>query len=86
MSAFSVPVTVCFSKWKRAPRRRAAVAPMYPCSREISAPSARIADRCRFTGRAPIAQPPGSETRALPARASSGPRTSTEARIVLTRS
>ena len=34
-----------------------------------------------FTGRAPIAQPPGSETSALPKRASSGPSTSTLARI-----
>src|SRR6056297_1329809 len=33
-----------------------------------------------------MAQPPGSETRALPKRPSSGPSTSTEARMVLTRS
>ena len=37
-------------------------------------------------GRSPIAHPPGSDTRARPSRASSGPRTSTEARMVLTRS
>ena len=37
-------------------------------------------------GRAPIAQPPGSATRARPRRASSGPSTSTEARIVRTSS
>ena len=37
-------------------------------------------------GRTPMAQPPGSDTRTDPARASSGPSTSTEARIVLTSS
>src|SRR5256885_4217307 len=41
---------------------------------------------CWSTGRWPMAQPPGSETRARPQRARSGPSTSTEARIVLTRS
>ena len=41
---------------------------------------------CWSTGRAPIAQPPGSETRASPKRASSGPSTRIEARIVLTSS
>src|SRR5690242_2516430 len=37
-------------------------------------------------GRAPMAQPPGSETRARPERATSGPRTRLEARMVLTSS
>ena len=37
-------------------------------------------------GRAPIAHPPGSDTRALPKRATSGPSTRTLARIVLTSS
>src|SRR3569623_2165883 len=37
-------------------------------------------------GRAPIAQPPGSDTLARPWRAVSGPSTTTEARIVFTRS
>ena len=41
---------------------------------------------CRSTGRAPIAQPPGSDTRASPSRATSGPSTSTEARILRTMS
>ena len=36
---------------------------------------------CRSTGRVPMAQPPGSDTRASPQRASSGPSTSTEARM-----
>jgi hypothetical protein len=39
-----------------------------------------------FTGRVPMAQPPGRETSALPVRASSGPRTSTLARIFRTMS
>src|SRR5437867_4843876 len=38
----------------------------------------------RSTGRAPMAQPPGSETRARPKRARSGPSTRTLARIVFT--
>ena len=37
-------------------------------------------------GTAPMAQPPGSETRARPQRATSGPRTSVEERMVLTSS
>src|SRR3990172_782692 len=41
---------------------------------------------CWSTGRWPIAQPPGSETFARPQRASSGPSTSTEARMVFTSS
>ena len=41
---------------------------------------------CWSTGRAPMAQPPGSDTRASPQRASSGPSTSIEARMVLTSS
>src|SRR4051812_8501087 len=39
-----------------------------------------------FTGRAPMAQPPGNETSALPKRARSGPSTRIEARIVRTSS
>src|SRR3989454_8611963 len=41
---------------------------------------------CWSTGRKPIAQPPGSDTLARPQRASSGPSTSTEARMVFTSS
>ena len=36
------------------------------------------------SGRPPMAQPPGMATRARPVRATSGPRTSEEARMVLT--
>ena len=39
-----------------------------------------------FTGRAPMAQPPGSDTSAWPKRASSGPSTRIEARMVFTSS
>ena len=41
---------------------------------------------CWSTGREPIAQPPGSDTTAAPWRATSGPNTRIEARIVLTSS
>ena len=52
----------------------------------MRAPIFSSACRWRLIGRAPIAQPPGSETLARPSRASSGPRTSTDARMVLTSS
>ncbi len=41
---------------------------------------------CRSIGRVPMAQPPGSDTRARPQRANSGPSTKTDARILRTRS
>ena len=41
---------------------------------------------CWSTGRAPMAQPPGSETLASPQRARSGPSTRIDARMVLTMS
>ena len=44
------------------------------------------AARCRSMGRTPMAHPPGSDTRTEPERASRGPSTSTEARMVLTKS
>ena len=52
----------------------------------MRAPMAARPLRCWSIGRAPIAQPPGSDTRARPCRATSGPSTSTDARIVLTSS
>ena len=52
----------------------------------IVAPSASSAIKCRLIGRAPIPHPPGKETRARPARATSGPSTRLEARIVFTSS
>src|SRR5262245_257611 len=52
----------------------------------IVAPIASSPFTCWSTGRAPIAQPPGSETLAWPQRASSGPSTSTDARMVFTSS
>jgi hypothetical protein len=39
---------------------------------------------CRSMGRPPMAQPPGMATRAIPARAMSGPSTSELARMVFT--
>src|SRR3546814_3581539 len=50
----------------------------------ISAPKASSAFRCRSMGRFPIAQPPGNDTVASPARASKGPSTSIDARILRT--
>src|SRR5690606_30260088 len=50
------------------------------------APMASSPRRCRSTGRLPIAQPPGKDTRARPKRATIGPSTSTDARMVLTSS
>ena len=47
---------------------------------------ARRPSMCRLTGREPMAQPPGSDTLASPKRATSGPSTRMEARMVLTRS
>ena len=41
---------------------------------------------CWSTGREPMAQPPGSDTRVAPKRASSGPSTMMVARMVLTSS
>src|SRR5580692_2412749 len=41
---------------------------------------------CRLIGREPIAHPPGTETRARPERATSGPKTRLDARIVFTNS
>ena len=51
-----------------------------------SAPIASSAFRCSSTGRAPMAQPPGSDTLASPMRASSGPSTWKLARILRTMS
>src|SRR5450830_894225 len=52
----------------------------------ISAPSASRPLMCWSTGREPMAQPPGSETLASPKRASIGPSTRIEARMVFTSS
>ena len=52
----------------------------------MSAPIAVSPLMCRSTGRSPMAQPPGSDTRASPKRAVSGPSARMEARIVFTSS
>src|SRR6185437_12754354 len=57
-----------------------------PFSTLISAPSVCRPRMCWSTGREPIAQPPGSDTSAWPKRATSGPSTRIEARMVRTRS
>ena len=64
-------------------------ADLRPALREadlVLIPIASSALRCRSTGRAPMAQPPGSETMAWPSRASIGPSTRIEARILRTMS
>ena len=87
ISTFSVAPTLTISNTCLAPFKRPALrALMKPWSTLISAPSACSPLMCRSTGREPIAQPPGSETSASPCFASSGPSTSTEARMVLTSS
>ena len=67
-----------------APCNRSARAMMSPPSSSIRAPSASSPRRCKSIGRSPKEQPPGIETRAMPRRASIGPRTQTLARIVRT--
>ena len=66
----------------RAPVRPfGALASMVPASSEMVAPRVASALMCRSTGLAPMAQPPGIDTRAWPKRASSGPSTRIVARI-----
>ncbi|MCY1199244.1 hypothetical protein D9M72_106440 [compost metagenome] len=86
ISRFSVPVTVTMSVRMEAPFRRLARATTKPCSMLMSAPSAARPLMCWSTGRWPMVQPPGRLTRASPKRATSGPSTRIEARMVLTRS
>ena len=81
---FSVPVTETVSMNMCAPCNLFAVALMYPSSRSISAPIAISPSICKSTGLDPIAHPPGMDTSACPNRASNGPSTSIEARIVST--
>ena len=84
MTAFSVAPTDTTGKVKSPPVSRlppGAVARTKPAAISISAPIASSAWRWRSIGRSPIAQPPGSETVASPARASSGPSTRIDARI-----
>ena len=83
---FSVPVTVTRSMTRRVALSLRAVAWMYPPATWTSAPIFINPSMCRLTGRDPMAQPPGSETTALPNRASMGPRTRMDARIDFTSS
>src|ERR1035438_8682380 len=52
----------------------------------MRAPNCSRPWRCKLMGRAPMAHPPGKETRARPVRATSGPSTRLEARMVFTNS
>ena len=69
-----------------APRNRLARAITMPCSVVISAPSVWRPLMCKSMGRAPMAHPPGSDTRASPHLATSGPRINVDARMVRTSS
>jgi class 3 adenylate cyclase len=80
------PVTDTWAGVLRAPLRGGARACTYPFSIEISAPSLARPLRCWSMGRIPMAQPPGRATRATPCRATRGPSTSTDARMVDTSS
>ena len=81
---FSVPVTVAIGRDILAPFNFFAFAKIYPSSTFIDAPMALRPSICRFTGREPIAHPPGNDTFASPKCANKGPRTRIDARIVLT--
>ncbi len=83
---FSVPVTETISIRITAPFNLFALALIYPFSTSISAPIALRPSMCRLTGRDPIAQPPGSDTSAVPNFANKGPSTNIDARMVLTKS
>ena len=83
----SVPVTVMRSKCTTAPRSPSgATASIYPCAWLMVAPNCSRPKMCRLMGRAPMAQPPGRETLARPERATRGPSTRLDARMVLTSS
>jgi hypothetical protein len=85
MSRSSVPVTVILSKTISVPLRRWR---WLRRSRGLGDLCAELLESLdvHVDGTAPMAQPPGSETRARPQRATSGPRTSVEERMVLTSS
>ena len=86
MTRFSVAPTDGKSSQIEVPVSRGAVATRKPCSLTIVAPSRSRPEMCMSSPREPMASPPGSATRAEPQRATSGPRTLIEARILRTRS
>ena len=82
ISAFSVAPTLGNSRTIRAPmQRRSAVGLDVAVRRSNAAPSCSRPRRCMSIGRGPKSSPPGSDTRARPSRASSGPSTTIDARI-----
>ena len=78
---FSVAPTLGYSRMTRAPSRRSARPSMYPWLAVKVAPSSFRARRCMSIGRWPKSSPPGTDTRASPNRARSGPSTTMEARM-----
>ena len=82
ISATCVPLTVTFGNTMSVPfSPLGALANTSPPSIAIATPSRSSAISSRSTGRVPMAQPPGIETRASPKRAISGAITQKLARI-----
>ena len=78
--AFSVAPTLGNGSRMRRPFRSCAQQTMSPPRSVTSAPSARSASRCRFTGRGPSSHPPGMDRLAVPKRVRIAPRKMTEER------
>ena len=83
---FSVAPTLGKSSQIVAPVSAAASATTNPCSIPSVAPIRSSPAKCMSSLREPMLSPPGSATLARPVRASSGPRTQIEARILRTSS
>ncbi len=85
ISVFSVAPTETMGNSMRAPFKPRGAGDDHIALFELDLGAERSsAFKCRSTGRAPMAQPPGSETFAWPARATSGPVTRKLARILRT--
>ena len=86
VSRFSVAPTLGNSSTMRAPHSALQRARMNPCSTAISAPIASSPRTCMSSRRLPMLSPPGSATLASPQRATRGPSTLIDARILRTSS
>ena len=81
---FSVAPTLGKSRTIRDPTSFSASASIYPCSELKRTPRASSPLRCISMGRGPKSSPPGRATLAFPYVATSGPKTTIEARIFST--
>jgi hypothetical protein len=93
ISTLSVPVWLGYSRTTRSPTSRgtpptvdSTLASTLPWDDANTAPIVSSACTCISMGRGPKSSPPGIGTVAHPWRVSSGPSTTTEARILSTRS